>query len=138
MDDEEVEIFLNGLIDELRDSRFSELADVEEARRIDLEGDERPRRREPRYEALTILKGLRTQIALQHKGTVEGALQRLNEVLEKGQVTGALILSGTVGADSSALVADAFDMNELPDLSEELSELDTLIALITEPRATPL
>jgi len=138
MDDEEVEIFLNGLIDELRDTRFSELADVEESRRIDLEGGERLRRREPRYEALTILKGLRTQIALQHKGTIDGALQRLNEVLEMGQVTGALIVSGTVEAETSAPVGHVFDMKELPDLSEELSELDALIALIAEPRATPL
>ncbi|MCF8880140.1 hypothetical protein L5876_09960 [Hyphobacterium sp. SN044] len=104
------------MIDELRDARFSELADVEEAQRIDLDGGERLRRRPPRHEVLTILKGLHTKIALQHKGTVNCALRRLNEVLEKGQVTGALIVSRTVEAETALL----------PKVGPKISELRLL------------
>lgn len=104
------------MIDELRDARFSELADVEEARRVDLEGDEWLRRREPRHEVLTILKGLHTKIALQHRGTVDGALRRLNEVLEKGQVTGALVVSRTLEAETALL----------PKIGPKISELRLL------------
>ncbi|MBL4538706.1 MAG: hypothetical protein JKP96_08545 [Oceanicaulis sp.] len=135
MDDEEVERFLSEFSTDLRNSPFTDLADRDVFRDVEMdEGEMEPRRpRDPRKEAWLMLSALKTQIALYHQDTFKKALSRLNEGLSEGEVQGAAIMGEPREGirESGDEIEEGFDFSNLPDMSGTLAELDELIEIVT-------
>ncbi len=136
MDDEEVEAFLEEFAGELRDSRFSDLADQDELRDVDLDDEEFEARRprDPRKEAYLMLVGLKSQIALYHRDTAQNALNLLNAALDEGRVGGVAIVREHRASSDIEAAVETIDFTELPDMSQNLEAIEELIELVITPR----
>ena len=161
MNDQEIEAFLDTLRNELRNTRFSDLAEPEQFRQrpfpdpdlfedrpdrdLDPDGEARGKAERidplrPREEAIFLLEALKTQITLLHQGTVYKTLNRLGDLVPDAGISSVLITSEARGsdADEPTDAEEALNLEALPDLSEAIAALGKLIGEIADPPAESL